>query len=435
MGLYCTRWHFCDIDTGDVLTLSAQLADGSSLPSWLNFDVLTQRFTGTAPAGWSQAVTVTATDILGLTASDTFLLDITQPPLVKSALIGDSVWYDRNANGLKENDEPGVAGVTVKLLNTSGALLATTQTDALGHYQFNQLAAGNYRVQAIAPDGMNFTLANQGSNESLDSDAIHTTGLTDSVTLAVGGKNLDVDIGLTIPSKTCFTYTFKGCAQTDGPDGNLLSFKSNGVALHASAFSQDKTTGVFSSAWLGNYSGGLGVTDKKEGSGRNSSHTVDNQGQNNFVVFEFATDVIVDKAYLSYVTADSDIKIWIGHIDQAFTNHGNLSPELLAQMSFSELNQTTLSSARWADVNKPEWLGNVLIIAADTTDTSPEDSFKIQQLKVCVSTTNSVCNIALNDASYNNTGAGIALDQDSKAVTGDLVTLLGMQAYQSDFFD
>ena len=352
---------FADIDTGDVLTLSARLADGSPLPSWLSFDAATQKFSGIAPGIGSLNVIVTATDILGLTASDTFLLDMSQPPQVKSALIGDSIWYDRNANGLKESDEPGVAGVAVKLLNTSGALLATTVTDALGHYEFNQLAAGTYRVQAVAPDGMSFTLANQGNNERLDSDASRTTGITDSVTLAVGGKNLDVDIGLTIPSKTCFTYTFKGCSATDGPDGNLLSFKANGIALHASAFSQDKITGVFSSAWLGNYSGGLGVTDKKEGSGGSSSHTVDNQGQNNFVVFEFATDVIVDKAYLSYVTADSDIKIWIGHIDQAFTRHNTLSNELLAQMSFSEVNQTTLSSARWADFNQQEWLGNVLI--------------------------------------------------------------------------
>ena len=75
-----------------------------------------------------------------------------------------------------------------------------------------------------------------------------------------------------------------------------------------------------------------------------------------------------------------------------------------------------------------------LIIAADTTDTSPEDSFKIQQLKACVSTTNSSCSNAL-DASYDNTGAGIALEQDTKAVTGDLITLLGMQTYQSVFFD
>ena len=38
---------FTDVDVGDSLSLSATLADGSPLPSWLSFNAATQTFSGT----------------------------------------------------------------------------------------------------------------------------------------------------------------------------------------------------------------------------------------------------------------------------------------------------------------------------------------------------------------------------------------------------
>ncbi len=69
---------FTDIDQGDVLTYHATLADGSVLPSWLKFDATTLTFSG-IPSNWDVGVfnvSVTATDKLGLTATDTFSLDV-----------------------------------------------------------------------------------------------------------------------------------------------------------------------------------------------------------------------------------------------------------------------------------------------------------------------------------------------------------------------
>jgi len=69
---------FTDIDTGDVLSYSAKLADGSALPSWLVFDAATQTFSG-VPLNedvGSLSVSVTATDVGGLSASSTFALDV-----------------------------------------------------------------------------------------------------------------------------------------------------------------------------------------------------------------------------------------------------------------------------------------------------------------------------------------------------------------------
>ncbi len=68
---------FSDID-GDALTLSATLADGSALPSWLVFDDVARTFTGTPPSDLNTTLDVTVTTSDGnLSASDTFALEIT----------------------------------------------------------------------------------------------------------------------------------------------------------------------------------------------------------------------------------------------------------------------------------------------------------------------------------------------------------------------
>jgi Ca2+-binding RTX toxin-like protein len=67
---------FTDVD--NTLTLSATLADGSSLPAWLSFDATTRTLSGTPPLNFNGVlqVTVTATDG-SLSASDQFALTIT----------------------------------------------------------------------------------------------------------------------------------------------------------------------------------------------------------------------------------------------------------------------------------------------------------------------------------------------------------------------
>ncbi|MFX5157722.1 hypothetical protein ABTC76_20145, partial [Acinetobacter baumannii] len=85
------------------------------------------------------------------------------------------------------------------------------------------------------------------------------------------------------------TFDFSGSSALDGPDGNIRTYSSGGISVKASAFSRvDGANGAWSTAWLGAYGGGLGVTDKGEGSGGSDTHTVDNMGgRDNYVVFAF----------------------------------------------------------------------------------------------------------------------------------------------------
>ncbi|MFZ4650353.1 MAG: putative Ig domain-containing protein [Rubrivivax sp.] len=73
------RSTIADVDAGDRLSVTATLADGSSLPEWLKFDADDLEFSGTprnADVGTLQ-IRLTATDRSGATVSDVFALTVT----------------------------------------------------------------------------------------------------------------------------------------------------------------------------------------------------------------------------------------------------------------------------------------------------------------------------------------------------------------------
>ena len=85
------------------------------------------------------------------------------------ASLGDFVWEDTNANGVQNQGEPGLSGVTVTLTGPTGT--ATTTTDASGQYTFTNLLPGVvYTVTFATPSGYAATLTNSGSNDAIDSD-------------------------------------------------------------------------------------------------------------------------------------------------------------------------------------------------------------------------------------------------------------------------
>jgi AAA family ATP:ADP antiporter len=65
---------FRDADPGDVLNLSARLADGNPLPGWMRFDVHQRAFSGVVPIEVSEELTimVIASDVDGMEASSCF---------------------------------------------------------------------------------------------------------------------------------------------------------------------------------------------------------------------------------------------------------------------------------------------------------------------------------------------------------------------------
>ncbi len=64
-----------------------------------------------------------------------------------NACISGTVYIDNNGNGKQDRCDYGIQSVTVKLINSSHAVIATACTDCNGKYSFKNLPAGTYWVQ------------------------------------------------------------------------------------------------------------------------------------------------------------------------------------------------------------------------------------------------------------------------------------------------
>lgn len=129
-----------------------------------------------------------------------------------AASVGDKFWIDDNGNGIQDPAEEGVADATVTLTGTDdlgNPVQVTTTTGQDGSYSFPALRASDpvgYTITFAIPDGFKtekyeFTAANQGSDDSADSDAT-PAGVVTGVVLEAGQARTDIDAGLIKPAIT-----------------------------------------------------------------------------------------------------------------------------------------------------------------------------------------------------------------------------------------
>jgi len=69
------------------------------------------------------------------------------------ACISGFVYHDQNDNGRLDTGEDPIPGAAVRLLDSSGSVVASRQTDGNGFYQFCDLEAGTYSVVETQPVG------------------------------------------------------------------------------------------------------------------------------------------------------------------------------------------------------------------------------------------------------------------------------------------
>ena len=111
--------------------------------------------------------------------------------------IGDFVWNDANHDGVQDQGEEGVEGVTVTLFKSALQIGTPVTTDANGHYEFKALDPGDYHVQfSDLPAGAEFTIQN-GGDDALDSD-VNASGVTASFILSQDQIKTDIDAGIFI---------------------------------------------------------------------------------------------------------------------------------------------------------------------------------------------------------------------------------------------
>ena len=123
------------------------------------------RFSGVTPGNY----TVLETDPTGYssTTSNSAAVVVTSGGS-GSANFGDreqgtvsgKVFNDMDGSGIQDAGEPGISGVSVKLLNNAGSAVQSVTSDGNGSYSFTSVDPGNYTVLETDPTGYSSTTSN-----------------------------------------------------------------------------------------------------------------------------------------------------------------------------------------------------------------------------------------------------------------------------------
>ena len=154
---------FRDVDAGDALTLSATQADGSALPTWLQFDAATRTFSGTPANGdvGSVSVRLTATDLAGAQASQTFAIEVANvndAPEVgvllgnQSGRVGQPTRWQLPEGAFVDVDAGDVLSYSATLADGSALPGWLTFDAATGSFSGTPATAGNYVLRVTATD-------------------------------------------------------------------------------------------------------------------------------------------------------------------------------------------------------------------------------------------------------------------------------------------
>jgi hypothetical protein len=91
-----------------------------------------------------------------------------------------------------------MSGATVQIYDSGDTLIGTTVTAGDGTYSFTTLSPGDYYVKFTPLATYSFVFRDQGTDDTVDSDADQTTGKTITFTLTSGSTSTTFDAGLAI---------------------------------------------------------------------------------------------------------------------------------------------------------------------------------------------------------------------------------------------
>jgi VCBS repeat-containing protein len=214
---------FSDVD-GDVLTLTATLANGDPLPSWLSFNAATRSFTGTPPLNSSAdvAIRVTATDPSGASASSSFTLDIlapanTAPVLANSTASGDE---DTAITGTLLATDTENNAITYAL--GTGPSNGTVTVNANGTYTYTPNANynGTDSFTGVASDG---SLNSTPATVSVTVNAVNDAPIVATL-LADQSSAEDTAVSFTLPAGSFTDVDNATLTYTTSPLPSWLSF-------------------------------------------------------------------------------------------------------------------------------------------------------------------------------------------------------------------
>ena len=174
-------------------------------------------------------------------------------------------------------------------------------------------------------------------------------------------------------------FDFTGNAG-DGVGTNTRNFNSSpaGISVAVTGWAFNGTTFIQGS--VGQYSGGLGIRNTPD----DDSHTVDNSGYIDYMLFHFSQAIDINSVSFGYVEGDSDFKYWIGNTGTIATLTGSGGFSVFGGSSPSLFN-----------INAGNLTGTWIAIAAEPAAGDRDDHFKISAMNVSTKVPDSASTIML----------------------------------------
>ncbi|MBB3312411.1 VCBS repeat-containing protein [Rhizobium sp. BK196] len=250
---------FTDVDSGETLTYTATSADGTALPAWLAFNASTRTFSGTPTTGGNYGVKVTATDLGGLAANETFSIAVSTPGNTTPTAVadaGDATEKGGVANGsggvvasgnvLTNDTDPDAGDTKTVTAVTFGSTSGTLGSALNGTYGSLVLSASgaysyavnetNATVQALRQstntlsDVFSYTMRDAAGATATASLTITIHGANDAPVLAVQTATQNGTVG------SAFSFVLPTTTFTDVDSGETLTYtatSADGTALPA----------------------------------------------------------------------------------------------------------------------------------------------------------------------------------------------------------
>ena len=102
-------------------------------------------------------------------------ISATNNPTIVNGAIGNRIWSDDDSDGVQDDGEVGIGGVSVMLFDDTSALIETVVTNVAGYYVFDNIPAGVYYVEV--DDTTLPTRFNNTPTGDPDGDSDNTTEL------------------------------------------------------------------------------------------------------------------------------------------------------------------------------------------------------------------------------------------------------------------
>ncbi|WP_345774844.1 DUF4082 domain-containing protein [Rhizobium sp. K102] len=248
---------FTDVDSGETLAYSATAADGTALPSWLSFNASTRTFSGTPTTSGTYGVRVTATDLGGLAANETFNIAVSVPGNTTPTAVADagnatekggvangSGGVVASGNVLTNDTDPDSGDtktVTAVVFGATSGTLGSALNGSYGSLVLNASGAYSYAinesnaaVQALRQstntlnDVFSYTMRDSAGATATANLTVTIHGANDAPVLAVQTAAQNATVG------SAFSFTLPTTTFTDVDSGETLAYSAtaaDGTAL------------------------------------------------------------------------------------------------------------------------------------------------------------------------------------------------------------